>query len=286
MHVAMSDIGASFVLFIACREIRSWYGIPKGYSEVKPSIAIMNIAVVTSSVIFFNLICKNFEADKISCLHFDDGLKMARSLRNIEFSAVLLDVRGGLNSDRFTYMYLISQLGSKIPVIFLNIQSDRESIVHAFEAGANDVVLAPASAGELYARTIVALRGLRSSAEQVGSASSVSLGSYRVERGTRSVLVGDRSIKLTGREFEIVWLLFSNKNEIIDRRNISMVVWGVPEDVASRSIEQYVYRIRKKLHLNGTHGAYLQTVYSRGYRVAENSVRQELSGGGGENLSE
>ena len=135
---------------------------------------------------------------------------------------------------------------------------------------ANDVVLAPASAGELYARTIVALRSLRSRAEHAASKSSVSLGSYRVERGTRSVLIGDQSIKLTGKEFEIIWLLFANKNEVVDRRNISMVIWGVSEDVASRSIEQYIYRLRRKLQLNGVYGAYLQTVYSRGYRIAEN----------------
>jgi len=244
--------------------------VTRNYSEIKSSIAAMNIAVVTNSVIFFNLVYKIFEIDEISCLHFDDGLKMARSVRNVEFSAVLVDVQGGLHSNRPIYMYLMSRLGSKIPVLFLNIQSDRESIVDAFEAGANDVVLAPASAGELYARTIVALRSLRSRAEHAASKSSVSLGSYRVERGTRSVLIGDRSIKLTGKEFEIIWLLFSNKNEVVDRRNISMVIWGVSEDVASRSIEQYIYRLRRKLQLNGVYGAYLQTVYSRGYRIAEN----------------
>ena len=248
--------------------------VTRNYSEIKSSIAAMNIAVVTNSVIFFNLVYKIFEIDEISCLHFDDGLKMARSVRNVEFSAVLVDVQGGLHSNRPIYMYLMSRLGSKIPVLFLNIQSDRESIVDAFEAGANDVVLAPASAGELYARTIVALRSLRSRAEHAASKSSVSLGSYRVERGTRSVLIGDQSIKLTGKEFEIIWLLFANKNEVVDRRNISMVIWGVSEDVASRSIEQYIYRLRRKLQLNGVYGAYLQTVYSRGYRIAENSVKQ------------
>ncbi|EDT37873.1 winged-helix domain-containing protein [Burkholderia ambifaria] len=194
---------------------------------------------------------------------------MAKSTRHIEFAAVLVDVRGVVDPDRSTYEYLISRLGSKIPVIFLNIQCDHQSIVDAFEAGANDVVLASASSSELYARTIVALRILRSNAERIAGRSSISLGAYRIDRCTRSVLVDDRNIKLTDREFEVIWLLFLRKNEVVDRRDISMAVWGVSEDVANRSIEQYVYRLRGKLKLNGDFGACLQTVYSRGYRISE-----------------
>ncbi|WP_080433615.1 response regulator transcription factor [Burkholderia ubonensis] len=236
----------------------------------------MNIAVVTSSVIFFNLVCKIFEIDKISCLRFDDHLRVARSIRNVEFSAVLVDVRGRFDSNRSTYIHLMSQLRSKAPVIFLNIQGDRESIVNAFEAGANDVVLAPASSGELYARTIVALRSLQSHAKKAARKNSISLGRYRIDRGTRSVLIGARDVKLTGKEFELIWLLFLHENEVVDRRMISRVVWGLSEAVENRSIEQYIYRLRRKLQLNGELGVCLQTVYSHGYRISENSVGQLL----------
>lgn len=225
----------------------------------------MKIAVVTSSTHLFGLVCKCFEVDGISCFRFDDQLKIARSIRSIEFSAILVDASGSVNSILSLFMYLTSRLGSKTPVILLNVRDDRHSIVEAFEVGANDIVLAPASIGELYARTISALRHGRS----ISVKGSIILGPYVVDRNSRSVMINSRCVKLTGKEFEIAWLLFSHKNEEVNRRQISMAVWGTSEDVVGRSIEQYVYRLRSKLNLDGEFGVRLETLYARGYKVSE-----------------
>ncbi|WP_415869406.1 winged helix-turn-helix domain-containing protein [Burkholderia ubonensis] len=82
-------------------------------------------------------------------------------------------------------------------------------------------------------------------------------------------MINSRCVKLTGKEFEIAWLLFSHKNEEVNRRQISMAVWGTSEDVVGRSIEQYVYRLRSKLNLDGEFGVRLETLYARGYKVSE-----------------
>ncbi|WP_157660487.1 response regulator transcription factor [Burkholderia ubonensis] len=154
-------------------------------------------------------------------------------------------------------------------MILLNAQSDRASIFDAFEAGARDVVLAPASADEVYARTMAALHGIRSTSERFSNKTSITLGHYVVDRTLRSVVIGGRKIKLTEKELEMIWLLFLHKNEEVSRKHISMVVWGTEKDIVSRSIEQYIYRLRCKLELDGTFGIRLQTLHARGYRIVE-----------------
>lgn len=237
--------------------------------------ATMNIAVLTSSSYLFDTICECFDGDGIFCSKFDDQLRMATAIRRVEFSVVFVDARGDGDSNQLLLPYLMSRLGAKVPVIVLNVQRDKSSIVNAFEAGANDVVLAPATAGELYARAVIALRGIRSASERMIKRSSIELGQYRVDRKSRSVMVGNRSVTLTEKELEIVWFLFLHKNEDISRKQISMMVWGKSEDIAGRSLEQYIYRLRSKLDLNGAFGVRLQTLYARGYRIVESTATHD-----------
>lgn len=226
------------------------------------------IAVMTSSTYLFDLIFECFEADGISCVRFDDELRVARSMEAAENSVVLVDVLGNMESKRSRCIYLTSRLGSKTPVVLLNVQPDRASIIDAFDVGANDVVLAPASIGEIHARTLIALRGGRSISERIRQG-SISIGSYTIDRRSQRAIVDGNHIRLTAKELEIVWLLFLYKNEEISRERIAMTIWGVSEDVVARSIEQYIYRLRIKLDLNGKFGVSLLTVYARGYRIAE-----------------
>ncbi|WP_157643806.1 response regulator transcription factor [Burkholderia ubonensis] len=202
-------------------------------------------------------------------MKFDDQLGMARATGRVEFSVVFVDARGGIESCKLLLPYLMSRLGAKVPVIVLNVQRDQASIVDAFEAGADDVVLAPASAGELHARAVNALRGARAASERLEKFDSIELGHYRIDRKSRSVVVGNRRVDLTEKELEIVWFLFLHKNEDVTRKQIAMTVWGTSEDIAGRSLEQYIYRLRSKLDLNGAFGVRLQTLYGRGYRIFE-----------------
>ncbi|MGU7816509.1 response regulator transcription factor [Burkholderia sp. AW49-1] len=229
----------------------------------------MNIAVVTSSTHLFDTIRESFVGDAVSCMKFDDQLGLARAVGRVDFSVVFVDARGGTDSCTLLLPYLMSRLGAKVPVIVLNVQRDQASIVDAFEAGADDVVLAPASAGELHARAVKALRGACAASEWPGKNDSIELGHYRVDRKSRSVVVANRCVGLTEKELEIVWFLFLHKNEEVTRKQIAMMVWGTSEDIAGRSLEQYIYRLRGKLELNGAFGVRLQTLYGRGYRIFE-----------------
>ena len=72
---------------------------------------------------------------------------------------------------------------------------------------------------------------------------------------------------LTAREFAMAWLFFSNPNACLSRETISLCVWGAGAEVTARTMEQHVYKLRKKLRLDGHHGVTLRTCYALGYKL-------------------
>ncbi|ARU24610.1 fumarylacetoacetase (plasmid) [Ralstonia solanacearum] len=79
-------------------------------------------------------------------------------------------------------------------------------------------------------------------------------------------------IRLTAREFATAWLLFASSGAFLSRQQIACAVWGTEASIAERSIEQYVYKLRKKLCFGEATGVELKTVYSRGYQLTVKQV--------------
>jgi DNA-binding winged helix-turn-helix (wHTH) protein len=82
-----------------------------------------------------------------------------------------------------------------------------------------------------------------------------------------TLAIDGEEIALTPREFAMAWMLFSNAGKFLSRAQIASSVWGACEEVAGRSIEQHIYKLRKKLRLSGQGGANLKTVYALGYKL-------------------
>ncbi len=79
--------------------------------------------------------------------------------------------------------------------------------------------------------------------------------------------VGTQTIDLTPREFAVAWILFSRCGEYVSRRQMAGAVWSSSDDIVGRTLEQHIYKLRKKLELNGTRGVQLRAVYARGYQL-------------------
>lgn len=233
----------------------------------------MKLAVMTRNTSLYGLICQCFEAEGASCSRFADDVALARAVYREEFSAILVDADTGFNPLRPLLARRECYSDRRAPVVVVGALHDRESISDALDAGADDVVLSPVDTRELVLRVHLALRRFQCTpASQADDA--IECGAYRLDRGTCAVQMDDKVIRLTSREFAIVWLLFSRLGEYVSRRQIAGAVWSSPEEVVGRTLEQHIYKLRKKLELNGSHGVHLRTMYAHGYRVerADSSV--------------
>ena len=74
-------------------------------------------------------------------------------------------------------------------------------------------------------------------------------------------------VELTPREFTMAWLFFSSPGVFISRGTIGASIWSADSDVAGRTIEQHVYKLRKKLLFGVERRVIIRTSYSQGYRL-------------------
>ncbi|NYH24513.1 response regulator transcription factor [Paraburkholderia bryophila] len=227
---------------------------------------MLKFAVMTTSSSLFNLICQCFHDEAIECCRFLDDVALSRAIYREDYHAILVDAATGIDATRAVFARRACYGDRRAPLIVIGAFADRDSIARAFEIGADDVVLSPIDRGELEARTYQALRRFQSPTP-VQSEDWVELGPYRLDRRTGTVLVDDQEIRLTVREFAIAWLLFSRAGEYVSRRQIAGAIWSSTEDIVGRTLEQHIYKLRKKLALNGASGVQLRTMYAHGYRV-------------------
>jgi DNA-binding response OmpR family regulator len=132
--------------------------------------------------------------------------------------------------------------GSKIPVILLTARDEVGDRVAGLDAGADDYVVKPFSIEELLARIRSHLRRTQTTDEDLLQFEDLSL-----NRRTREVFRGQRSIDLTAKEFELLQYLMSHPRQVFTRDQIIENVWGYDFLGDSNIIEVYVRYLRLKL---------------------------------------
>jgi DNA-binding response OmpR family regulator len=227
---------------------------------------MLKFAVVTRNSDLFNTICQCFDDGRVKCECFPDDVALSRAASREHHDAIFVDAASGINSARSVFANRACYGTGLAPLIVIGTFSNRDSIERAFSVGADDVVLSPIDPSELAARTNLALRRIHSN-QPLMQDGHITLGLYRLDRKSGSVLIGDRVIRLTAREFALTWLLFSEVSKYVSRQHIAGAIWGNTEDTVRHPIEQHIYKLRKKLGLNGTFGVNLRTRYGHGYRV-------------------
>lgn len=227
---------------------------------------MLKFAVMTTNTSLFNLICQCFGDDTIECSRFHDDVALSRAIYREDYHAILVDAATGIDSTRAVFARRACYGDRRAPLIVVGAFPDRDSIERAFDAGADDVVLSPVDRSELAVRTFLALRRFQST-PAAPTEDWAALGPYKLDRRAGVVLVNDRMVRLTVREFAIAWLLFSRAGEYVSRRQIAGAIWSSTEDIVGRTLEQHIYKLRKKLGLNGACGVQLRTMYAHGYRV-------------------
>jgi DNA-binding response OmpR family regulator len=236
---------------------------------------MVKLAVMTSSKSLFDSIHNCFMAEGCVCIHFDDDVQLARAMNREDFDAILLDSSAGLDPTRPLLARQACFADRAAPLIVVGEFPDRESIELAFSLGADEVVLSPIYYGELQVRTRLASRRFQMPRSLHGP-DQTEFGAYRLDRRSGSVLISGEPVRLTAREFAVAWLLFSRHGEYVTRRQIAGIVWSSSEDIVGRTLEQHIYKLRKKLALGGANGAQLSTMYAHGYRIEAASQQPAL----------
>ena len=155
---------------------------------------------------------------------------------------------------------------SEAPVLFLTARDDEADPIIGLEVGADDYVTKPFNPREVVARVKAILRRQKRSSEP---AQKIEIGNLNLDLSSRETRVGGEPVKLTQKEFDIVWMLALHPRIVHPREKILQQIWGYNEDYTDyRTIDTHVKHLRKKLNDAGLAGCRVDTVWGIGYRIA------------------
>jgi DNA-binding response OmpR family regulator len=153
---------------------------------------------------------------------------------------------------------------SELPVIMLTARGDEADRIVGLELGADDYVTKPFSPRELAARVRSVLR--RSTAV-TPTDEKLGFGDVELERGTREARKAGTRIRLTAKEFDLLWFLASHPRRVFSRDQLMASVWGYTAAFDTGTVTVHVRRLREKIEDDPSQPAYLETVWGIGYRL-------------------
>ena len=151
---------------------------------------------------------------------------------------------------------------ARLPIIMLTAKGTEYDKVLGLDAGADDYVTKPFGMMELLSR----IRALLRRTER--NDALYRCGQLTVDPASHTVLVGDREVALTQKEFEVLYLLLKNKGQVLSRERLIEDVWGYAFTGESRTVDVHVRTLRQKL---GEAGACIETVRGYGYKIGRES---------------
>ena len=228
----------------------------------------MKFAILTGNSSSFAYVAACLSAQDATCVQFDDALALLRARRTEVFDLLMIDALLFNTAGQLVLSWRECNADMCWPTLVFGAFVERAEMLRVFDSAVEDVITDHFTADELDARVRRILRSAERGTPQSESATSAVVGPYHLCRLARTVTLHGRPIRLTAREFATAWLLFSSSGAFLSRQQIASAVWGTEVSVAERSIEQHVYKLRKKLCLGEATGVELKTVYARGYQLA------------------
>ncbi len=159
--------------------------------------------------------------------------------------------------DGFTLAKEIRMQDPDIPILFLTAKSQTQDVVEGFTIGGNDYLKKPFSMEEL----IVRIKNLLHHS-QASEAAHIEIGSYIFHFKPQTLQYQNEDImKLTHREAHLLYHLYNNKNQVLDRSVILKKLWGDDDFFNARSMDVFITKLRKKLKQD----ARIEIINVRGY---------------------
>jgi len=191
------------------------------------------------------------------------GDEALEKLRERQSDLVLLDMNmpglSGIETCR------LIRADSEIGIIMLTVRDGEADKVEALDAGADDYVTKPFRTPELLARIRAALR--RSPSARAAEIRNLALGPIEVDFEARRVQSGDRRVRLTPKELDVVRYLALHAGKVVPHRELLQAVWGPDYGDEVDYLRVIVNQLRKKIEADPSHPVYLLTEPWVGYRL-------------------
>ena len=221
------------------------------------------VLVVDDEPIVREVVVRYLEREGYRTLEAADGDAARDALVRTSPDLVVLDVMlpgtDGLELCRWI------RSTSQLPVIMLTARGEEADRIVGLELGADDYVTKPFSPRELAARVKSVLRR---SDRRDESVDRLEFGDVELDLATREVRKAGIELRLTAREFDLLWFLASHPRRVFSRDQLMASVWGYTAAFDTGTVTVHVRRLREKVEDDPAAPRYLETVWGVGYRLA------------------
>ncbi|MBQ9092665.1 MAG: response regulator transcription factor [Prevotella sp.] len=208
------------------------------------------------------LLREYLQAKGFSAELFPDGEAGYRAFTKQKFDICILDVMMP-KKDGFTLAQEIRQSNVDVPIIFLTAKQLKEDILEGFKIGADDYITKPFSMEELVFRVEAILRRVRGKKNK--DTSVYKLGNFTFDTQKQLLQIGEKQTKLTTKENELLALLCSHANEILQRDFALKTIWIDDNYFNARSMDVYITKLRK--HLKDDPQIEIINIHGKGYKL-------------------
>lgn len=212
------------------------------------------------------LMKKCIEQEILSAVTVYNGIEGVRLIdeNKDSYSLIILDVMLP-DIDGFQILQKIRDT-SNIPVLMLTAKSSEEDKVFGLRLGADDYLTKPFGINELLARVNSLIRRYTTLNPFTADIDSISLKDMVIDKLNRTVTVKDIPVLLTGKEFDLLLFLASNKGRVFTKKQIYSQVWEEEYAFDDSNIMSFISKLRKKIEPDPDHPFYILTVRGVGYR--------------------
>ena len=207
------------------------------------------------------LLCEYLQAKGYAAVLTHDGEEAYLAFNNDKYDLCIFDVMMP-KKDGFTLAKEVRMTDVEVPIVFLTARNMKEDIVQGFKLGADDYLTKPFSMEELTMRIEAILR--RTSGESP-VLDIYKLGRFKFDTQKQQLIDGENVIKLTTKESELLKLLCTNANKVLERQVALKTIWVDDNYFNARSMDVYITKLRK--HLKDDPSVEIINVHGKGYKL-------------------
>jgi DNA-binding response OmpR family regulator len=222
----------------------------------------MTILIAEDDPLTLDALATCIESEGFQTLRAADGRQALDLWRTRKPDLLCLDIMMPV-VDGYEVCRRVRAADSHIPILFLSAKNEERDVVAGLELGADDFIRKPFTRAEVMARIRAALRRLQPPGAEDDA---FTLGDLTVLPRSLSARRGRQTIDLTPREISILKLLQEHKGQPIQRDTFLDVCWGLDYFPNSRTLDQHILMLRKKIERDPAQPQIIVSVHGIGYR--------------------
>ena len=208
----------------------------------------------------------NLEFESFEVKIAGDGEEGLNLITHEPFDLILLDVMMPKMSG-IDVCKKVREAGINTPIIFLTAKGEEIDKVLGLELGADDYITKPFSVRELSARIKAILRRSEGNQSSGVVGNQATVGKLEIDFAHYEANVAGEPQKMSHKEFEILHYLLANKNEVVSRYKLLEDVWGYETQPTTRTVDNFILKLRQKIEDNPNDPKIILTVHGVGYKL-------------------